>query len=107
MVIDAENRVSFTVDRSIYLNGGLTLATCASGCSSLGNWSVGRIGTGIRTSLAKLSPNRTGGLKPSDYLLFLSSSSHAEIFFSRLSISVRISARGLVLPAKNWTMASG
>ena len=41
------------------------------------------------------------------YLLFLSSSSHEEIFFSRLSISARISARGLVLPAKNWTMASG
>jgi hypothetical protein len=52
MVIDDDNRVSFTVDRSIYLNGGLTLATCASGCSSLGNWSVGRIGTGIQTSLA-------------------------------------------------------
>jgi hypothetical protein len=51
MVIDTENRVSFTVDRSLYLNGGLTLATCTSDCSSLDSWSAGRIGTGIQTSL--------------------------------------------------------
>jgi hypothetical protein len=69
MVVDAENRVSFTVDRSLYLNGGLTLATCAAGCDSLGNWSAGRIGTGIQTSLAargttlhQIVDNRVGSL---------------------------------------------
>lgn|GEM_PF-1866527 len=53
LVIDAENRLSFTVDRKIYLNGGVSLATCASGCTSVNNWSVGTISaTGTQTSLA-------------------------------------------------------
>jgi len=53
LVIDANNRLTFTVDRKIWLNGGLTLATCAANCSTLSNWSAGTIRSGgTRTSLA-------------------------------------------------------
>jgi hypothetical protein len=53
LVIDEEGRLSFTVDRKIYLDGGVTLATCAGDCTDLGNWSAGTISsTGTRTSLA-------------------------------------------------------
>jgi hypothetical protein len=53
LVIDAQNRLSFTVDRSTYTDGGLTLATCAADCGTLSNWSAGRIRSGgTRTSLA-------------------------------------------------------
>ena len=53
LVIDDENRLSFTVDRKSYTNGGVSLATCASKCSTLSNWSTGTIrATGTRTSLA-------------------------------------------------------
>jgi hypothetical protein len=53
LVIDSQNRLSFTVDRMIYTNGGLTLATCASNCSTLASWTAGVIrATGTRTALA-------------------------------------------------------
>lgn len=53
LVIDAQGRLTFTVDRKIYANGAVTLATCASGCSTVGNWSVGNIrAAGARTALA-------------------------------------------------------
>lgn len=53
LVIDSQNRLTFTVDRKIYANGGLTLATCASGCSTVASWSVGTIrASGTRTVLA-------------------------------------------------------
>jgi len=53
MVVDAEGRVSFTVDRKIYLDGGVTLATCAGDCTDYANWSAGTIATtGTRTALA-------------------------------------------------------
>jgi hypothetical protein len=52
LAIDAQNRLSFTVDRSTYTDGGFTLATCASGCGTLANWSAGRIrANGIRTAM--------------------------------------------------------
>ena len=70
LVIDSQGRLSFTVDRRIYLDGGLTLATCASNCSTLGNWSAGKIRSGgTRTALAargttlhQLVDNTTTGL---------------------------------------------
>lgn len=53
LVIDSQNRLSFTVDQKIYLNGGVAMATCASNCSTLSNWAVGTISTtGTNTALA-------------------------------------------------------
>lgn len=53
LVIDSQNRLSFTVDRVIYANGGLTLATCAANCSALASWTAGTIrANGTRTVLA-------------------------------------------------------
>lgn len=53
LVIDSQNRLTFTVDRKIYANGAVTLATCASACGTVGNWTVGNIrAAGTRTVLA-------------------------------------------------------
>ena len=53
LAIDSQNRLTFTVDRKTYSNGGVTLATCASGCGTVGNWSTGVIrAAGTRTALA-------------------------------------------------------
>ncbi len=53
LVIDAQNRLSFTVDRSTYSGGGLTLATCGADCTNLANWTAGKIRSGgTRTALA-------------------------------------------------------
>ena len=53
LVIDAQNRLSFTVDRKIFSNGGVTLGTCASNCTDVANWSSGNIrANGTRTVLA-------------------------------------------------------
>ena len=53
LVIDAQNRLTFTVDRKIYSNGGVTLGTCASNCTDVTNWSAGNIrANGTRTVLA-------------------------------------------------------
>jgi hypothetical protein len=52
LAIDSQNRLSFTVDRSSYTNGGLSLATCAADCTNLANWTTGKIRAGgARTAL--------------------------------------------------------
>lgn len=53
LAIDSQNRLSFTVDRKIYTNGGLTLVTCGAGCTNVASWQSGTIrATGTRTALA-------------------------------------------------------
>ena len=53
LVIDSQNRLTFTVDRKAFTSRAVSLATCASDCGTVANWSVGNIRSfGTRTSLA-------------------------------------------------------